>query len=204
MKQFFKDNLSLMVRMLVNQLAMTIFGFVLAMACVNSEPLLLLSSVLSIAFYLFLLYFMTYELGQKDGIRIHAGRLAYKPLRGVWVSLCANIPNLVLGILAIIGKLSIQGLGFFERFDALTEAEYAALSPTWAMNLYGACSSIAEFIQCMYKGLCKVLFPGNILTLLIIPLPAIVICGLAYPLGVRYSSGFLHKEDSKERTSRYK
>lgn len=193
-----------MVRMLVNQLAMTIFGLVLAMACVNSDPLLLLSSVLSIAFYLFLLYFMTYELGQKDGIRIHAGRLVYKPMRGALVALCANIPNFVLGILAVIGKLSIQGLGFFERFDSLTEAEYAALSPNWAMNLYGVCSSIAEVIQCMYKGLCKVLFPGNILTLLVIPLPAILICGLAYPLGVRYSNGFLNKDGRKDRTDRYK
>ncbi len=193
MKKFLKDNMSTIINLMVEQVAATILGFVLAMACSKSDNLLAVSSILSIAFYLFLVYFMIYELGQKDGIRISAGRLEYKPLRGALIALCANIPNFVFGILAVIGKACITNVPFFTT-EGIAEA-----SPAWAASLFGTCSTIAEFLQCMYQGVCKVFFSGNVVMLLVRPLPAILFCGIAYPLGVKYSSGFIGKKKDSGR-----
>lgn len=193
MKSFLKDNQPMIVKLVVYQVALTIFGFVLAMACVKSQTLLVLSSVLSIAFYLFLIYFVMYEQGQKDGIRISAGRLDYNPMRGALIALCANLLNIVLAILAIIGKACITNVSF-SSMEGIGEA-----SPGWAASLFGVSSSIAEWIQCMYQGVCQVVFGGHVLTLLLRPLPAILFCGIAYPLGVKYSSGFLAKKKDSDR-----
>lgn len=195
MRKFLKDNLSQILNMMVTQVAITIFGFVLAMACSKSNSLLAVSSVLSVAFYLYLIFSRAYEIGQKDGIRIRAGRLEYKPLKGMLISLWANLINIVLAVLAVIGKACITNVPF------LTHDNIAQAAPAWAANLYGVSSSIAECIQCMYQGLAKVFFPGNVLNLLLRPIPAILVCAVAYPLGVRYCDGFLgrNKQDKSDR-----
>ena len=199
MGKFIKENLNLITGIIAMQIGMTIFGLMLGMACANSPTLLLLSSILSIAFYLFLVYFKVYEQGQKDGIRIQAGRLNYMPMRGALVALCANALNILLAIPAIIGKACISNVPFFSMDEKLL----AEAAPKWAANLFAVCSTVAELLQCMYQGLCKVVFDQNVLTLLLRPLPAILISALAYPLGVRFSGGFKSKK-SQNKTDRYR
>lgn len=211
MRKFLKENLSQILNMIVTQVAITIFGFVLAMACSKSDPLLAVSSVLSVAFYLYLIFSRAYEIGQKDGIRIKAGRMDYRPMKGAWISLWANLINIILGILAVIGKACIENVDFFSKVAPVE----GSATPLWAVNLYGVTSSIAEWIQCMYQGLARVFFSGNVLNLLLRPLPAILACAIAYPLGAKYSSGFLGrnksgasdkpaKADKTDKTDRYR
>ncbi len=202
MLQFIKDNSSMMVRMIVYQLAMSIFGFSLSMACAKNTTLLLISGIFAVGLYLFLLYFTVYESGQKDGIKIESGRLKFSPFKGLLVSLCANSLNFLLAILGIIGKASISNLGFFERVANLSPAENAALTPGWAVNLYTVCDFAARFLQCMYVGIAKILMPGNSVAVLLMPIPAVLICGAAYPLGVKYRSGFFKKKSVKSDRSR--
>lgn len=202
-KNFFSDNGYLIVRMIVYQIAMTIFGFSMSMACAKIGSLLLLSSVVAAGLYLFLLFFATFEVGQKDGIKIESGRLDFRPWRGLWCSLCANALNMLLGVLAVIGKLLIQNLGFFERVSDLTLTEAESLAPTWAANLYSLCDSIARIIQCMYVGIVKILMPDNVLATLLMPLPAIIVCTAAYPLGVKLCSG-IGGGKKKGRADRYR
>ncbi len=196
MRKFLKDNLSQILNMFVTQIAISIFGLVLAMACAKSDSLMAVSSALAVVFYLYLIFTRAYEIGQKDGIRIKAGRLDYKPLKGMWISLWANLINIVLAIVAIIGKACITNLDFF----AYAPNDFV-VEPEWAGSLYGVFGIIASVLQCMYQGLAKYLFSGNVLNLLIRPLPAILICAIAYPMGVKYSSGFIgrKKEDKIDR-----
>jgi hypothetical protein len=63
-----------------------------------------LSSVFSVVFYLFLIYYMTWEIGAKDGIRVEHGRKRARPLTGLYMSLLANSLNFVLAVLAAFIK----------------------------------------------------------------------------------------------------
>lgn len=196
-KNFFSDNGYMIVRMIVYQIAMTIFGFSMSMACARVDSLLLLSSVVATGLYLFLLFFATFEVGQKDGIRIECGRLERRPLVGLWCSLCANALNFLLGILAVIGKFMISNLGFFERVSDLTLTESEALSPVWAANLYSVCDTVSRLLQCMYVGIAKLAMPDNVLVTLLMPIPAIIVCAAAYPLGIKFCSGSGAKKKTK-------
>ena len=72
MKNFFSEHSYSMVKMFLNQFAISIFGTMLALAASSgkNDTLLLLSSIFSIFFYMFLLYTMTWELGAKEKIRV--------------------------------------------------------------------------------------------------------------------------------------
>ncbi|MGM9647811.1 MAG: hypothetical protein ACI3YH_06755 [Eubacteriales bacterium] len=212
MKQFLKDNIYQSVRMLLNQIVMTMFSMMLIFA-VNtaaykndagdslSDFLLILVSVLSILFYLYLIYHMSYEMGQKDGIRIQGKRMSYFRWKGLIIALIANGLNIVLGLLELIGKIAIEGDSLFADVSQMNP------SPIWAASLYDVCHTIARFIQSMYTGLGATVFRGMGFFDLLIPLPAILVCTFSYQLGVRYCDGFIKrtpKQSQKAKDVRYK
>lgn len=133
MLKFFKKNSYEISRFLVMQVGITIFAFVLTMAMktIKSSAVLWVS-IFSVCFYLFLVYSVAWEIGGKDKIRIDAGRQARTPLRGLFAMLYAQIPNLVLSALMMVGGLifllsaspvgaRIYGIGYFIAvlFDAM-------------------------------------------------------------------------------------
>ncbi len=213
MKQFLKDNMYQSVRMMINQLVMTMFSLMLIFSVTTwgdradagsalNDGLLAGVSILSILFYLYLLYYMCYELGQKDGIRIEGGRMRPIPWKGFMISLIANIPNLLLGLLELIGKIAIKGPSLF-----MDVSMQEVVSPDWAVGLFNACHTLARFGQGMYIGVGSVYFRNVGFYDLLIPIPAILVCTFAYLLGVKYCNGFFKpssKKSKKESSARYK
>ncbi|NLW74772.1 MAG: hypothetical protein GX057_07835 [Clostridiales bacterium] len=106
MKHFFKEYSYYSFKMFLNQFAIALMGLVLALAFGMSENHTgqVLSSVFAVVFYLFLIYYMTWEIGAKDGIRVEHGRKKARPLTGLYMSLIANSPNFVLAVLAAFIK----------------------------------------------------------------------------------------------------
>lgn len=218
MKQFLKDNIYQSVRMMINQLVMTMFSLMLIFSVTTwgdradagaalSDGLLVGVSVLSILFYLYLLYYMCYEMGQKDGIRIESGRMRAIPWKGFMISLIANIPNLLLGLLELIAKIAIKGSSLFADVSQLADP-----TPEWAVNLFSACHSLARFGQGMYIGVGSVHFRNMGFYDLLIPIPAILVCTLSYLMGVKYCNGFFKasakpgskgKKGKKDSSARY-
>lgn len=211
MKLFFKENMYQSVRMMVNQIAMTMFALMLifavstagerngASATVN-DALMITVSAVSILFYLFLLHYMCYELGQKDGIRIQGKRMSPMPLKGFYISLIANVPNILLGLFELIGKIAIHGDSLFADVSQMDP------TPVWAASMYDVCHTIARFLQSMYAGLGATIFRGMGFFDLLIPLPAIIVCTLSYMMGVRYCDGFIKRtptEKQKSKDNRY-
>ena len=145
-KEFWKENSYDIVKMFINQIGMTIFGLIVAMATVSLSSKmelakgerwpLLLGSVFGVLFYLFLLGYMTSEIGAKDGIRIEGKRMKFMPFKGLFMSLIANSVNLLLAVLAIVGKACVTNVSFFSS-DSVTEAQ-----PAFA----AAVNSISELI----------------------------------------------------------
>ncbi len=207
MKRLTKDNLYDSLTMFINQIAMMVFALMLTFAAnllsdrsgvseALRDGLLVATSIISILFYCYLLYYKCYEIGQKDGIRIEGGRLAYDPWKCFFISLIANIPNLLLGLLELIGKLCISGVSLMQPVSDLVSAE---LSPVWAINLYDVCHTLSRFLQATYIGVANVWFEGVGFFDLLSPFVAILVCTFSYQLGVRRcNSGRASKKKEKQ------
>ena len=171
MKDFFKSRSYDMVKMFLNQFAISLFGLVLAVATNNKKPQLRnITSVFSILFYLFLLYVMTWELGFKDKISVDLGKKPRRPLTGLMISLCANIPNFFFAVCITLGKL-FPDISFFSKLGGLS---------------VGA----ALFSEGMYTGLLANKIWGSALNSywwvwFLVTVPAMATCALAYWLGLR-------------------
>ena len=175
MKAFFKEHSYSVVKMFLNQFAMSIFGLMLAAASsvANNQTLLVASSIFSILFYMFLLYTMTWELGAKEKIKVEAGRGNNNSFIGLYMSIVANIPNLLLAVLMTVGFVfgSENGLFAYE----------------WAGGLYTVSRIIALLIQGMYNGIISVV-GINPIWFFLITFPAMLVSGFSYYIALKYST----------------
>ena len=183
-----------MVKMFLNQFAISLFGLVLTIATSKRPTLRNLSSGFAILFYLFLLYVMTWEIGFKDKNSVDLGKKARRPLTGLGISLCANIPNFFFACAIALGKL-LPNVPFFSKFGGLS---------------VGA----ALFTEGMYTGLLANDLGGSALNSywwiwFVITIPAMATCALAYWLGlsdIKFTSLFdpVYPESDREPKKRKK
>lgn len=177
-KTFFRENSYGIVKMLVYQVAMTIFGLSVTMAvgAVTADKVVLLcTSIFCIMFHMFLLYTMTWEVGAKDKIRVDGGRMRRDALIGLKMSLFANIPNFALALMLIIGF--VFGRSSFMQAD-------------WAASLYGVAYLIAWLFESMYTGLINFFAPAEspfgvvALCYLLAVIPSLVTSFAGYYMGL--------------------
>ena len=187
MKNFFKNHSYDMVTMQLNQVAIALFGFCLVLATMKSDKDALrnFTSIFSILFYLVLLYIKAWDIGFADKVSVEHGKKANNPFRGALISLCANAINFILAIFIMLRAL-LPNVSFLDAIGGIAQA-------------------IAVFIQGMYTGVLVNQVGGAPLnaywfSYFIIPLPAILVCGMAYYFGlhdVKYT-GFFHKNQYPE------
>jgi hypothetical protein len=169
MKAFFERYSYESVRMLLNQIAISMFGFALAMTAnkAESDALLLWSSIASVFFYLALTYGTAWRTGSGDRLSIQYGKIPFRPLRGLVLSLLANSINLLLAVLITVG--------------ILCEIPVLEDIPT----------AIALLSQGMYQGLLVVIKVGGVSlndiwwTYFLITVPAMVVSLLGYIAGAK-------------------
>ena len=178
MKKFFHEYSYNIVKMFVNQFAISIFGVSLTFATTSAhgeaegfDTLTVVVSLLSVLFYLFLIYTLSWEIGAKDKISVDVGKKPYKPHLGILLSLMANIPNIVAAL--------------FYLFATLIKSE----------NMLFVVRLVATLIQGMYFGIITaVSLPiGNTYvqlnalwpTFFIMVIPAMLTSWLAYYLGCK-------------------
>jgi hypothetical protein len=169
MKEFFKRYAYDSVKMLLDQVAIAIFGFSLSIAAVKAgnDTLLWVTSVCAVLFYLFLLYGVAWNVGVR-----HHGTVARgdeKPcwFRGLWISLLANSINLILAVITACHAL------------------FSADGGT------GAVRGISLLLQGMYIGLLAFFKIGGVAlndmwwSYFLIILPALLISTVGYMFGVK-------------------
>ena len=177
--------------MLVNQLAISIFGIVLAMAAMaaNSNPLAIAVSIFSIAFYLFLIYTMTWDIGAKDRISVDIGKKPYRPHTGVLIALVANIPNFLIALLYSIAAPFMT-------------------TKVWAGSLNTLVMTVSALTQGMYRGLLSVwVISGSEAyklwwTYFLIILPCLITAWIAYFAGFknfRLVASYFNKKSEQEK-----
>lgn len=180
MIRFWKENSSLIVKLMITQFGMAVFGLLLNSAASMSENtvLVVIFSVFSVIFYLFLLYTAVWDFGAKDKLKIEGKRLAPRPLHGLWVSLYANIPNLLLSAVATVAYLIID--------KSVTNADGAFIQPVWAVNLFAVAHVIGSYLASVYMGITETIgIVGLPFTVALCTLPSLAACALGYWFGTK-------------------
>ena len=107
MLNFIKERSYEIVKLFVNQIVLSIFGTALTLAAAgeNQASLRIGSSVFAILFYLFIIYFMMWELGAKDSHKIERKDRGHSRAAGLYMSLIASSINFLLAIFIIAIKI---------------------------------------------------------------------------------------------------
>ena len=169
MKAFFERYSYESVRLALNQIAISMFGFALAMTAgkAESDALLLWSSIGSIVFYLALTYGTAHKTGSGDRLSIQYGKIPFRPYLGLVLSLIANSVNLLLAVLITVCQLA--EIGELESISRL----------------------IALLIQGMYQGVLATVSVGGVTlngiwwSYFVITLPAMLVATLGYIAGAK-------------------
>lgn len=170
MKEFLSENSRIISKLMLNQFGAAFMGFLITTSAARTPWLMVFASIFSVLFYLFLLYNVIWERGGQDRIRVDGGRAEYKPLTGLYVSLVANIPSIILGILVVVGYIFGNEEGTF-AFG-------------WARALHNGTKTISLIWNAMYIGLIRTYSPLNPLAHILHVVPALFVTALGYYLGI--------------------
>lgn len=172
MREFMQKHSYNAVRLFVNQIAISIFGLVLAIACgkVENDTLKIITSGGAIIFYLFLTYAAMWEVGSKDKFGIDNGTKKEMPLAGLYVALLSNSLNLLLAIVILACSFVTEGTALY-TVGALAKV-------------------IALFIEGMYTGLLSIDLNGMSLnnywlSYFVIIIPSLITSAIAYWCGTK-------------------
>ncbi len=171
MKDFFKRYSYESVHLFLNQVAIGLFGLVLALAAGMAENngLKIVTSVFSILFFLFLQFSSVWRVGAEDRVSVDLG----KRKRDLWVPvkmwLLANSLNLLLALLITLGI-------FFSDVKAFS-------------SIGGVAATIKYIIEGMYTGVLSVRVGGEPLNTLwfmhfLTTLPALFVVFASYLCGL--------------------
>lgn len=183
------------VKLYIDQIGITVFSFILitALGSVSDSAALQIGlSTFTTLFFGVILYTTAWDLGAKDKLSLDSGRAEYHPLKGLALSLFANLPNFILaGGAAICFLLSFTGVDAFYSIGAVL-------------------LTIAKFTMAIYLGIINVAtsFAGGWGTLgalvqsiayCIIPFAAVFFTQLGYSFGLKEKKLFGGAADPKRK-----
>ncbi len=170
MKNFFKKYSYTMFKLFLNQFAIALFGIALFSACsrTESKALVVVTSIFSVLFYLFLQYAVMWEVGAKDGISATARKTSRGLWRGFVIGAVAGVLNILMALLALLGSFGAVG-GKLHGIGAIGKV-------------------IGMLLQGMYMGILSMDVGGAMLRThawpyFVIILPGIIVSGVAYIIG---------------------
>ena len=195
MLNIFRDHSRTIRRLTAYQFGSAFLAILLDLAVPDSNrTLLLITSIFSSCFFLYLNHTVVWEEGAKSRIRADAGRAKYSPVTGLLIGIAAALPNILLGVLTSL-------FYFFGNTEGLFGWE-------WAGNASFIIGNIAKFWQFMYLRIIYALSPNNPYIYLAVPIPMILGCFVSYWLGLRqwkFTSLFkLKKKDEKNTAAKTK
>lgn len=103
MKEFFNEKGHLMLKFIINQFAMSIFGIMMATTALSvGESWLLPLGIFGLLFFYFILLTFVREDGQKDGIKVAGGRMVADRFLALKYCAVASVPGFVIALLNMI------------------------------------------------------------------------------------------------------
>ena len=109
-----------MVKYIVNQVAMSLFGFMIATtAMMIGDSWLLPFGIFALLFYLFILITFIREDGLKDGIKIDGGRAKRDPYLALKYCSVAAVPGFIIALINTLLSFSGAQTGFLATCSAV-------------------------------------------------------------------------------------
>ena len=152
-----KNNKSLIMRLVVTHMAMSIFGLLMGILGAyvyekttvteeingklevikeGSNAITYIVGAVVIITYIMILYVNFWELGAADKIKIDGGREELNPWKGLLVSLAANSPTIVFGIFATLNAYIPNGFfGSMEMAQIYYNSMYSCLISGYGLDL---------------------------------------------------------------------
>lgn len=168
---YIKENKSLISKLVVNHIAMSVFGLIMAIVTRfladrngGNKTLYYIVGVLAILLYAVILYVNLWELGASDKIKVDGNRMKLNLFNGLLISLFANIPTIIFGIFATINCYVENNItGYLAALSPLYNGMYTMLTDTKGLAL-------GTYFPPIFIFLC---------------VPALIISFVSYILGVK-------------------
>ena len=168
---YIKENKSLISKLIVNHIAMSIFGLIMAIVTRflanrngGNKTLYYIVGVLAILLYAIVLYVNLWEKGASDKLKVDGNRMKLSMWNGLLISLFANIPTAIFGIFATINCYVESNItGYLAALSPLYNGMYTIFTDTKGLGL-------GEHFPPVFIFLC---------------VPALIISTISYILGVK-------------------
>ena len=173
----FRNEGAVVRKLLGYQFACAIVGSMLSTASMSVKWLNCLTSILAVLLYCYFIYTAVWDSAAKDRLKVEGGRKSKVMSLGFKIALCANLTNIILGVLAII----LCAIGTFTQ-------------TVWSGSAGTIVVFIARLWQAMYNGIITFVIPVGLtgwefvisnLVYLVISVPAILVGYIAYSMGYR-------------------
>ncbi len=185
MIKFFKENVSLIWKCVLNRIAMVVFALIVLLASsMINNVLFHVAGVLTILFYLFLIYSMMIEKGNEDKLKIDGGRMKRNDMYGLYVYLCAHALNILFCIITFV-------LYFFTNDNVGSTIN----------DIYGFFRIVTHYINAVYLSVTSIA-PNFPAIYLITVIPGALCAYLSYFAGVRGVRHFMPESRKVDRERR--
>lgn len=184
MKTLMHEKGGLMVKYIVNQIAMSLFGFMMsATAVVMGHSWLLPFGLFGLLFYYFILFTFIHEDGLKDALKIQGGRMKKDPLLALKYCSVAACPAFIIALVNTLLRLS----GATGR---VVEAVYSVLDTITRFFTYGMYNALDNYFFMHESGTAEAVtvirdfFSASGLSFVCYTFLTLAVCVLAYYLGL--------------------
>lgn len=143
MKDFLSDNGKTIRKIYVNQFGAIVFALMMALATIKIKNTVvdILSCIVTILFFSYLLYLVAWDKGANDRLKVDGGRAAPCEHKGFRIGLCAMFPVMVLCALWVVFHFlgEYAGIPFFRTLNDILAVIVSILQATFlqTVNLIG-------------------------------------------------------------------
>lgn len=184
--KFLKENSSVIIRLIITHIGMSVFGLVIFLATnQQGEKLMLLASIFSTLFFAVIAYTTMWEYGNKDKPAIDAGRLKFKPSNAFFASLTAETLGIILIIVYFVSSM----------FTVSSDTATTVYTISYLL-LYVVQSCISGFMLYFYHIYESALL--NAVCLMLLPVVVTVASTLGYSCGAKGVHIIPQKENNKK------
>lgn len=182
MKTLIREKGGLIGKYIVNQIAMSLFGFMMsATAVVMGHDWLLPFGLFGLLFYYFILFTFVYEDGLKDALRVDGGRMKRDRLLSLKYCSLAAVPAFLIAlancVLRVFGNRGVIAT-IYSLLDTLTR-----------FFTYGMYNAIDNYLftssyETAQAEVTRAYFSASGLSFLCYTIPTLLVCVIAYNMGL--------------------
>lgn len=180
MKTLFKEKGGLMGKYIVNQIALSLFGFMMAATAVAmGHDWLFPFGLFGLLFYHFILFTFVYEDGLKDALRVNGGRMKKDRLLSLKYCSIAAFPGFAVALLNFVLRSFSSG--------HVAEAVYSVLDTVTRFFTYGMYNALDNYFFTVSETastVSRASFSSSGLSFVCYTFLTLAVCFAAYNLGL--------------------